>query len=55
MKRRYENDERQLTMAEIERLLCRAYRCDSDEERGCYLNGRWFSVKYVLEILDANA
>ena len=55
MKNYYETDTRELTIAEIAEILCDHYRCDSDDDGGCYKNGRWFSVADVLEAISERA
>jgi hypothetical protein len=41
---------------EIKKALCRYYRLENEKdcraEQGCYLNGRWLSIKNVIEIIE---
>ena len=44
-----------MTLEEIKEILYRAYEIDEeygDEERGCYLNDKWLSIKNILEALE---
>lgn len=52
---KYGNDDRTVTMAEIEEILTSAYG-DSEyaREAGCYSNHRWFSIEAVLSEISDN-
>ena len=54
--RRYEDDERTLTMAEIEDILVSVYgESEYDRESGCYGGNRtWLSIENVLSELSDN-
>lgn len=44
-----------MSIEEIKEILYRAYDIDEEygeEERGCYVNGKWLSIKDILEILE---
>lgn len=46
---RYKNDERTLTMKDLERILCKEYgTSEYDRESGCYHDGKWFSIDEIL-------
>lgn len=52
---RYENDERMISMAEIERILTNLYgTSEHSRECGCYVNGNWLSVEDVLTEIASN-
>ena len=41
-----------MNIEEIIEVLLNYYGVDEDEaERGCYVNGKWFSIKKIIEIL----
>lgn len=51
----YENDKRSLTLAELEKFLYEYYGIYSNDgfyERGCNVNGKWFSIETVLQIVS---
>lgn len=52
----YEDDERTLTMAEIEEILVEVYGdSEYDRQAGCYGGNRaWLSVDNILRALSAN-
>ncbi|MBO6270305.1 MAG: hypothetical protein J6N19_14340 [Clostridium sp.] len=52
---KYEDDERTLTMAEIEEILVEAYGdSEYDRQAGCYGgNGAWLSIDNILGELSA--
>ena len=54
--RKYEDDERTLTMAEIEDILVSCYgESEYDREAGCYAGGRnWLSIENILSELSNN-
>ena len=37
-----------LSIEEIKEILVNAY---DEWDRGCYINGRWFSIEAIIEIL----
>ena len=40
---------------EIKRILYKFYDIDEeygDDEKGCYLNDKWLSIKNILEVLE---
>lgn len=53
--KRYMNDKRTLTMGELEKFLLEYYGEMSDVQeydRGCNINGKWFSINTILEIVS---
>ena len=51
----YKDDERMVTMEEIEEILTNAFGdSEYDRESGCYHDGKWFSVESVLEEISRN-
>ena len=40
-----------MTYEQIEKLLTTAYHTTADDDGGCYLNGKWFSISAILELL----
>lgn len=43
------------TVEEIKELLYKAYDIDeeyADDELGAFLNGKWLSIKNILEVLE---
>ena len=41
-----------MSIEEIKKILMRYYDLDADElEKGCYINGKWFSIDAIIEIL----
>lgn len=52
---RYEDDERTLTMAEIEEILADNFGDSNyNREAGCYIDGNWLSINSILDALSAN-
>lgn len=51
---KYESDERTLTMADLERILCKEYGASEyDRESGCYHDHKWFSIDNILSMVSA--
>ena len=51
MNRLYKNDDREVTMEKIERILIREFGGIMDS--GCYQsNGKWFSLYSILEAIS---
>lgn len=51
---RYEDDNRTVTMADIEEILLANYGdSDYDREAGCRVNGGWLSIDNVLACIAA--
>ena len=51
----YKNDKRMLTIEELEKILNEYYgvqRHDGFYDRGCNVNGKWFSIETVLQIVS---
>lgn len=47
----YQNDTRSITIKELEAILI-SYYGSVDRIRGCYINGRWFSIDDILRIVS---
>lgn len=52
MKYEYENDNRVLTMKEIEKIIVKKFGGDRDS--GCYHNGQWMSINSILKAIAEN-
>lgn len=49
----YESDERTLTMADLEKILCKEYGANEyDRESGCYHDHKWFSIDNILSTVS---
>ena len=50
-----QDDDRTLTIAQIERILTSYYDTDGDNTSGCSYNGRWLSIGDIMEKLSKEA
>ena len=44
-----------MSIEEIKRALYEHYEIDekyADDEKGCFINGEWLSIREILEILE---
>lgn len=40
-----------MSIEEIKEILIKYY---DDEDKGCFVNGRWLSINAIIEILEKN-
>lgn len=50
-----QDDDRELTIARIEKILTDFYHTDGDSTSGCGYNGEWLSIGDIMELLSNEA
>ena len=50
-----QDDDRELTIARIEKILTDFYQTDGDDISGCGYNGQWLSIGDIMELLSNEA